>query len=256
MSLPKTLEKAVVVDNVKIGSDVNKLVLYSPDISGQADPGQFVHLRIEDSIDPLLRRPFGIAEVNLRDHTISIYCRIVGRGTFLLAGLRKNDIVDCLGPLGRGFDLNCERPLLIGGGMGSAPLLYLAQRLCPRPVTVLLGGRTKGELFWARLFSESCRSIRVTTDDGSQGTRGTVTDVLPEILEQEFDRVYTCGPRSMMQNVVAQIQRANIPCQVSLEEHMACGLGACLSCTCEATDKTRKKVCLDGPVFWSEEVIW
>lgn len=256
MILPKVLEKAIVVDNVSVGPDVKKLVLYSPNIVGQASPGQFVHVKIADSIDPLLRRPFGIAGVNFQKNTMAIYYRIVGRGTALLAGLQSKCSIDCLGPLGRGFDLDCERPLLIGGGMGNAPLLYLAQSLCPKPMTVLLGGRTKYDIFWSELFAKTCRSIKITTDDGSLGMKGTVIDALPELLEQGFDRVYTCGPKAMMRGVVQEIQKTGIPCQVSLEEHMACGLGACLSCTCASTGKTRKKVCMDGPVFWAEEILW
>lgn len=254
--MPKTLENAVVITNNKVSSNIRKLVIFAPQMASQAIPGQFVHLRVSSSNDPLLRRPFSIGSVNLSDNSLSIYYRIVGRGTDMMAALKENDVVDCLGPLGRGFELTGKRPLLIGGGMGIAPLLFLAERLCPRPSQVLIGGRTETELFWHSLFKESCERIVLTTDDGTVGLRGTTIDALPDLLTEKIDMVYACGPKIMLQGVVEKAQKAGIPCQVSLEEHMACGLGACLSCTCQATDGTRKKICADGPVFWAEEVVW
>ncbi|MPM72906.1 Dihydroorotate dehydrogenase B (NAD(+)), electron transfer subunit [bioreactor metagenome] len=256
MNLPKTLETAVVIANAEVSPNIKKLVIYAPQMAPQANPGQFVHLKVSSGNDPLLRRPFSIGAVNLNDNSLSIYYRIVGRGTDMMARLKQNDVVDCLGPLGRGFELTGKRPLLIGGGMGIAPLLFLAERLCPRPSHVLIGGRTETELFWQSLFKESCERIVMTTDDGSVGMRGTTVDVLPDLLVENVDMIYACGPKIMMQGVAEQARKAGVPCQVSLEEHMACGLGACLSCTCQAADGTRKKVCADGPVFWAEEVVW
>lgn len=256
MSLPKTLENVIVVSNIEVNQDVKKLVIVAPQISTQANPGQFIHLKVSSGNDPLLRRPFSIAAVNRNQKTLTIYYRIIGRGTELMGRLKRDDVLDCLGPLGKGFSLAGERPLLIGGGMGIAPLLFLAQSLCPRPIGVLIGGRTKDELFWHSLFKESCQRIVVTTNDGSIGMRGTTIDALPGLLSGKFDMVYACGPKLMLHSVVEQVKRAGIPCQVSLEEHMACGLGVCLSCTCQASDGTRKKVCADGPVFWAEEVVW
>ena len=126
-----------------------------------------------------------------------------------------------------------------------------------QPVEVLAGGRTKAELFWTDLFRQSCKQVHVATDDGSLGLCGACTDALPELLAKgEYDGVLTCGPRPMMQRVAALATMAGVRTQVSLEEHMACGLGACLSCTCGAADGGSRQVCKDGPVFWSEEVDW
>lgn len=256
MSLPKTLENTAVISNMEVSPNIRKLILYAPNIVSQARPGQFVHLKVSASSDPLLRRPFSIGSVSLKDNALTIFYRIVGRGTEMMAQLKENDVVNCLGPLGRGFELNGKRPLLIGGGMGIAPLLFLAERLYPRPSQVLIGGRTETELFWRRFFTASCERIVLTTDDGSIGMRGTTIDALPELLAEKFDMVYACGPKLMLKGVVDKVRDAGIPCQVSLEEHMTCGLGACLSCTCQATDGTRKKICADGPVFWAKEVVW
>jgi len=253
MDVPKTLERATIIDHKTLAPAVRQLDLCAPNIARLAAPGQFVHLRIGSTYDPLLRRPFSIAGVE--GDVVRIIYRVVGRGTVLLEILATGDKVDCLGPLGRGFDLDCRRPLLVGGGMGLAPLVYLAQHLCPRPQTVLMGGRTSRELFWADIFRDSCDRIHITTDDSSLGQPGTVVDVLPELLVSgDFDMIYTCGPRPMMEKVAAQAKNRAIPCQVSLEEHMACGVGACLSCTCAGPDGKRRKICTDGPVFWTWEV--
>jgi dihydroorotate dehydrogenase electron transfer subunit len=141
--------------------------------------------------------------------------------------------------------------------MGIAPLVFLASALCPRPIEILMGGRTLQEMFWADIFSELCQKVHITTDDGTLGTRGFTLDMLPQVLEKgHYDMIYTCGPEVMMRGVAKLAQQFTVPCQVSLEEHMACGVGACLSCTCQASDGKRRKICSDGPVFWSEEVFW
>ena len=254
--MPKIVEIATVIDNIRITDDVKKLVLSSPKIATQARPGQFIHLKIGGSYDPLLRRPLSIAEANSDKGTLGIYYRVVGRGTELMAQLKSGDMVDNVGPLGQGFDLNCKRPLLIGGGMGIAPLVFLTQELCPRPIEVVLAGRTNQEMFWQDCFARSCQDVHITTDDGSLGFKGNALAVLPNLLDKKFDMIYVCGPKPMMSGVAKLASRAGIPCQVSLEEHMACGIGACLSCTCAAGDGTRKKICTDGPVFWAEEVVW
>lgn len=255
MGLPKTLVHAPVVQHLTIANLVNKLTVYMPETAVQAVPGQFVHIRVKDSYQPLLRRPLSIAAVDSSKGTVSFIYRVVGAGTACLAELSANDVVDCMGPLGSGFDLDCSRPLLIGGGMGLAPLVFLTQRLCPRPMELLMGGRTEQELFWLEVYKGSCDRIHITTDDGSVGRRGFTVDVLPELLAAgDFDRIYACGPRPMLEIAAGIARRFNIPCQVSLEEHMACGVGACLSCTCAGTDGKRRKVCTDGPVFWAEEV--
>lgn len=221
-----------------------------------AKPGQFVHVRVGEGCDPLLRRPISIAAANASEGTVTLVYRIVGRGTALLAKLEKGATVDMMGPLGGGFDLAAKQPLLVGGGMGLAPLIFLARAFCPRPVTVLMGGRSQDELYWQSIFADACREIHITTDDGTLGRRGFTVDLLPELLAGcDFDAIYACGPRPMLEGVARLAKAHNIPCQISLEDHMACGVGACLSCTCAGTDGKRRKVCTDGPVFRAEEVL-
>ena len=245
---------ATVKEHRSLAPDVRWLVLHSSDLAQQAQPGQFVHIRVGSAYDPLLRRPFSICQADPERGTITLVYRIVGRGTVLLSQTKAGDHIDCMGPLGRGFSLECEHPLLIGGGMGIAPLFYLAQRLCPRHVSIVLGGRSKEELYWQDLFTSLCDNIHITTDDGSLGRQGVTVDLLPELLATgNYDQIYACGPQPMLAGVVKAAQTYRVPCEVSLEEHMACGIGACLVCTCE-TVNGRKKVCNDGPVFRGEDI--
>lgn len=255
--LPKMVVKAKVIDNRDIGTRVKELVLYAPEIAAQAVAGQFLHIRVsEATYHPLLRRPLSISDIDAKAGTISTIYRIVGHGTAQLATLKNNDIVDTIGPLGNGFTIQGKQPLLVGGGMGLAPLVCLAGALCPRPIEVLMGGRTEEEMFWVDMFTQMCSNLHITTDDGSLGSQGVTLDLLPDLLKTgKFDMVYTCGPRVMMDGVAKLAQQHGVPCQISLEEYMACGVGGCLSCTCAMTDGTRKKVCTDGPVFWAEEVV-
>ena len=147
-----------------------------------------------------------------------------------------------------------ERPLLVGGGMGLSPLLFCAGVMGEK-ADVLMGGRCAREMFWETLFRPHVLNTYITTDDGSLGVKGFTVSLLPELLAGGgYDAVIVCGPEIMMQRTARLAKEAGIPCQVSLERRMACGLGACLSCSIDATDGTRKKVCKDGPVFWAEEV--
>ena len=257
IALPKLVVEAQVVVNKEIGPQVKELILYAPAIAVQAVPGQFLHVRVANATyHPLLRRPLSISDVDAEAGTVSTIYRIVGQGTACLAALTENDIVDCIGPLGSGFTLQGKHPLLVGGGMGLAPLVFLAGALCPRPIEIVMGGRTEEEMFWVHVFKKTCSNLHVTTDDGTLGSRGVTLDLLPELLQTgNFDMVYTCGPHVMMDGVAKLAKEYSIPCQVSLEEYMACGVGGCLSCTCAAADGSRKKVCTDGPVFWAGEVL-
>ena len=255
--MEKLVEQAMVLEKRELAQGVFLLVAKSPAIALQCMPGQFVMLRLTRLADPLLRRPISIAGADAEKGTLTLICRVVGHGTELLATIRTGDALDVMGPLGHGFDLSGKRPLLVGGGIGLAPLLYVAESYCPEPVEVLAGGRTCEELFWADLFRQSCRKVHVSTDDGSMGICGTCADALPEVLKNgNYDMLLTCGPRPMMQRVAAEAAKAGIRTQVSLEERMACGLGACRACTCSAADGGLRQVCKDGPVFWAEEVDW
>lgn len=252
--MSKILAQARITENTAIAPMVKKMTLYAPAIALQAKPGQFVHIKVCGG-SHLLRRPISIADADAESGLVTLIYRIVGSGTAQLALLAPNEVVDCMGPLGRGFELTGDKPMLVGGGMGIAPLLYLSRALCPKPAEVLMGGRSAEEMFWPAEFRQVCQAVHVTTDDGSLGFRGTTLQLLPELLKQRaVDMIYTCGPRVMMEGVARLAKQAGIPCQVSLEAHMACGVGACLSCTCQATDGKRRKICSDGPVFYAGEV--
>ncbi len=195
----------------------------------------------------LLRRPFGIADV--KDKSITVFYRVLGEGTKALTSVKSGDLLNVLGPLGNGFKTDAKRPLLVGGGMGLAPLLYLA-RFYQGKADILMGGRNKQEIFWEEYFRPYANNIFITTDDGSVGTKGFTTNLLPQLLtDTKYDLVAVCGPGIMMQLISDIAAKYDVPCQVSLEKRMACGLGACLSCAVDTKDGQRKKVCKDGPVF-------
>lgn len=255
--MTKTCEIVQVLEHNTIASDVFSLVVAAPKIAAIAQPGQFVHIRLADRLDLLLRRPFSIADCDVNKGTLTIIYRVVGKGTAFMAKLKPGDRLDFMGPLGKGFSLAARRPLLVGGGMGLAPLVMLAKAFCDSPATLLMGGRNEHELFWPDIYAGVCQNIHITTDDGSIGRRGFTVDVLPELLtNNQFDIIFACGPHAMLKGVAKTAAQYGIACQVSLEEFMACGVGACLSCTCAGTDGKRHKVCTDGPVFWAEEVAW
>lgn len=250
----KKIVTAQVLRQQMLAPDVKKIELYAPAIAEQAEPGQFVTVAVTDQVAPLLRRPFGIAGVNKTAGSITLVYRLLGEATHLLAKLQPKHEVNVMGPLGQGFALKKDNVLLVGGGMGLAPLHFLATALEPAKVDVLMGGRTKSELFWEDPFSKIASNIYLTTDDGSAGLKGTVLAKLPQLLaEKNYSCVYVCGPVPMMKAVVEEVHKTEVPCQVSLEKYMACGIGACLSCSCGGIGK-RLKVCTDGPVFWSQEV--
>lgn len=253
MALHKKALDAGIVSNRRVGTDIYRMEIEAPFLAAESVPGQFLQVRIEGA-GLLLRRPLGIAEADEDSGTVAMYYRIVGKGTAALAAMQAGQAVNCLGPLGQGFSLQAERPLLIGGGMGLAPLLFLAQRFQGK-ASVLMGGRNKAEVFWSDFFSPVAKQVFTTTDDGSVGEKGFTTSLLPTLLEKyRFDVLFACGPDIMMRKIGEIADEADVPCQVSLERRMACGLGACLSCVIDTTDEGRKKVCQDGPVFWAQEV--
>lgn len=249
--LPKIDERTKVLRQERLAPDVFRLTLNAPRLAAQARPGQFVQLGVPGGV--LLRRPLSIADAE--GAALTLIYRVVGKGTALLSELPEGAALDCLGALGRGFDLGCQAPLLVGGGMGVAPLLFLAKQLGGK-ADILMGGRNAQELFWTEVFEGHVADTFVTTDDGSLGIKGFTVDLLPELLAKKaYDRVFVCGPQIMMEGVAKLAASHHVPCQVSLERRMACGIGACLSCTCESKDGgKRKKVCSDGPVFWAQEV--
>lgn len=251
----KIFESAI-KSNVEVAPGVFKMEFDAPELSILAEPGQFLQLKLPSN-EFTLRRPFGIASIT---GGVKIFFRVVGRGTKLLSELKVGTTLNLLAPLGNGFSMNAnDKVLLVGGGMGLAPLLGVAEKI--REAEVLIGGKNKSEVtFWIKEFSHlpSIDIIFVTTDDGSYryGRKGFVTDYLPEILSAEkYSAVYTCGPDVMMYGAALESIANGLHCEMCFERRMACGLGACMSCSVE-TVNGRKKVCKDGPVFDAREFIF
>ncbi len=253
--MTKHICEAGVLQQTQLASDVNMLKFQAPAIAQDAQPGQFLTIEVTKQAAPFLRRPFGIADVDRQQGIVTVVYRIVGDGTKILAQVKPGDTLNVIGPLGHGFSMTAQHPLIVGGGMGLAPLHFLAKSYPPKNVEVLMGAKTVGELFWTKLFQDKIQKLYITTDDGSAGTKGTVNALLPNLLGTgKYDCVYLCGSSPMMRGVIGTIDASGVPCQISLEKYMACGLGACLSCSCSGIGK-RMKVCTDGPVFWSKEVV-
>lgn len=251
----KHIVEAKVYKNIQLNSTLKLMEVIAPEIAAEAVPGQFVNVKVTKGITPLLRRPLGVADICVPRGSVSLIYRVLGEATQILAQLQKDDSISLIGPLGKGFDISAKKPLIVGGGCGLAPLLMLAKFGFGNGRTdLLIGGRNQEEVdCWQTLYQGNVENIYLTTDDGSMGSKGTVMVELPKLLTKDYDCVYVCGPVPMMKAVAEVTLAAKKKCQVSLERYMACGLGACLSCSCEGLGK-RVKVCQDGPVFWAQEV--
>ena len=221
-------------------------------------PGQFVEIRVDGSPETFLRRPISINFVDKDANELWLLVAVVGEGTKKLAQLKAGDMLNCLLPLGNGFTMpqdKNEKILLVGGGVGVAPLLYMGAEMRSRgnEPTFLLGARTSKDLLMLDVFKRYGR-VCLTTEDGSEGEKGFVTN--HSLLQKEhFDRIATCGPTPMMKAVAAYARKADIECEASLENLMACGLGACLCCV-EKTTEGNLCVCKDGPVFNIRKLLW
>ena len=220
-------------------------------------PGQFVEVRVDGSPSTFLRRPISINFVDRENNELWLLVATVGEGTKQLAKLKFGDVLNCVLPLGNGFTpaKQSEKVLLVGGGVGVAPLLYMGAEMKRQGIepTFLLGARTANDLLMLPIFNKYGRAY-VTTEDGSMGEKGFVTN--HSILNQEhFDRISTCGPTPMMKAVARYARQNNVDCEASLENLMACGLGACLCCV-EKTTEGNLCVCKDGPVFNIKKLLW
>ncbi|KUG03832.1 dihydroorotate dehydrogenase electron transfer subunit [hydrocarbon metagenome] len=212
-----------------------------------------------DDRDPLLRRPLSLYDVDSDTGQITLLYKIVGRGTRILSLYGSDQIIDVMGPLGQGFNLvEGRRIMMVGGGVGIAPLLFLGRELASRynQVFVLHGAGNSDEICSQTRFNNIGVDYMAATMDGSTGFKGLVTDMMRIIDPLSIDHIYTCGPEPMMAEVAAYAARHGISGQLSLEEHLACGVGACLGCArkLKETDEAYVKICKDGPVFPLEVV--
>ena len=256
-----------VIYNEKLNNETYAVSVKCGEAASVARAGQFIHVKCTDAL--LLRRPLSICAV--RGDTIKIVFEVKGEGTRQFSGVKPGEMLDIMGPLGNGFSdaigrASCNgdtmsdgKLLVVGGGIGVAPLLFAAESSrCS--VTAVLGFRDEGRIILRSEFEAACDNMFITTDDGSYGIHGPVTKPLAELLEAgDYDVVFSCGPRVMLQAVANLCRQHSTPCLASMEERMGCGIGACLVCACETVSDGQarmSRVCKDGPVFDSEEVVW
>lgn len=239
-------KEAEIYENLEISENIYKLKIKG---DFQGDPGQFYMLRCWDS-EPLLGRPISIEDID--ECGITFLYQAVGRGTEQLKKLKKGDGIKLLGPLGNGFDLNNkqERVALVCGGIGIAPLLYAAKKMKDLQVDLYAG--FKDSVHTIDSFKGLVSEIYISTESGKSGKKGFITDIFEA---GKYDLVLCCGPEPMMKKIVEACRQSSVPLQVSMEKHMACGVGACLVCTCK-TKWGNKRTCKDGPVFSGEDLIF
>jgi len=257
--MKKTANDFLLLENKQLNNNSFRLLLQSSDPISDIYPGQFINVRIKDSSEVFLRRPFSILDVDYTNNTISLLVKILGRGSKKLTEASVNQNINAIFPLGKSFTLpaKSDRILLIGGGSGVAPMLFLA-KICglpPENISVLIGARSASDHIDVSDYSSFGRFF-FTTEDGSLGEKGFVTNhtVFTDQLDC-YTKVYTCGPNPMMKAIGKAAMAKNIFCEVSLENMMACGFGACLCCV-EDTKEGHKCVCSDGPVFNVNDLKW
>ena len=253
----KYKETAVILEQREISEQIYSLWLHADDIVREARPGQFVSVYCRDE-SRLLPRPISICELDKESGRLRLVYRAVGAGTQEFSGYGPGETLELVGPLGNGFPLDkgYEKPLLIGGGIGVPPMVELAKWL-PGDKAIVSGYRN-GDLFLKEELSRNA-ALYVATEDGSAGTKGNVLDAVRE-NRLEADAIFACGPAPMLRALKAYAAEQGIDCYLSLEERMACGIGACLACVCTSkdvdahTNVKNKRICKDGPVFAAEEI--
>lgn len=253
----KKIQDFKVLNIKKLNVDTFVMILKSTAKLEQMSPGQFLQVEIANSKSTFLRRPISIHDVDYSNNNITLFVKMIGDGTKALGTLESGDLVNIIYPLGNSFSLSKNRKvLLVGGGCGVAPLLYLSRQLkaVNNNVSILLGAVNADGLVRLDDFA-SFGEVFTTTNDGSNGEKGMVTNHSVFRNLRDFDFVYTCGPNLMMKAVAELAIMVGVSCEVSLENTMACGIGACLCCV-QNTSNGNVCVCTDGPVFNANDVIW
>ena len=249
----KEIKEFTIVERQQYGEMYFALTLQHPDTMPEMMPGQFVEVEVKGCRDVMLRRPISIHDVDYERNTLTLLIQVVGKGTLQLSTLTVGNTLNIIYPLGHGFTVEGRQVLLVGGGAGIAPLLFLSKQLAAKNIqtTIILGGRT-ADLIPVRTPFAAYGDLYVATDDGSMGEKGMVTQ--HSKFSQKYDKIYTCGPTPMMKAVARHAMANGIACEVSLENMMACGLGACLCCVCD-TEEGNKCVCKEGPVFDAKKLV-
>ena len=261
MRAPILDTSGLVLEHEQLGANLYLITLEAPSIAQTLLPGQFVHMRIPHMPDHMLRRPFSVYQCDAERGSLSILYQVVGEGTQGLTQVAPGEAVSLMGPIGNSWKVGpCEGSvLLVGGGVGAAPLFMLAQQLCAegRDVKVVLGAQTASALVTLESYRQlPGATVVAATDDGSYGFAGFCTVPAQEALSSgEVGCCVCCGPEVLMRIVAGMAHDAQVPCLVSLERRMACGVGACLSCVVD-TREGKKRACVDGPIFDAEEVVW
>jgi len=254
--MKKVIHDLKVVKNKQLNENHFILELKASEPLPEILPGQFVEVLVDNSKSTFLRRPISIHDVDYNENTISLYIKNVGEGTNQLSYAEVDDYINVVYPLGNGFSpANSDKILLIGGGCGVAPLLYLAKSIFEKGITptILIGGRSKNDILELEQY-QKYGNVLITTEDGSFCEKGFVTNH-PVLESTSFTKIYTCGPEPMMKSVGRYATSKGIECEVSLENMMACGIGACLCCV-TPTQEGNKCVCTEGPVFNIKELKW
>ncbi|MDY0083206.1 MAG: dihydroorotate dehydrogenase electron transfer subunit [Ignavibacteriaceae bacterium] len=245
-----------VVETIQVHENIYIQKILSPEIAGKVCPGQFLNIRVSETTNPLLRRPFSICDV--QDDYIFIMFNVMGEGTRIMACKKPGNLVDILGPLGIGFNLDddYETAVFVAGGLGSAPFPYLTRKIKhSKKIFSFVGGRNKNDLITYSLIN-----VHTSTDDGSEGFKGNVVQLLEANLEKltaEKIKIFGCGPNAMLKGLKDFCLKYNFNCEISTESAMACGFGICQGCPIESTKDPDKYllVCKDGPVFNIKDVV-
>lgn len=245
-----------VLSNRPIADGIYDMTVRTPQAAA-ASIGQFMQIYCEGKT---LRRPISICEFDPAAETIRMVYLVKGEGTRWMSTLPEGAAIDLLGPLGHGFSLEkAERPVVIGGGIGTPPMLGVAKAASGK-AEAILGFKNRGAVILEPDFEKVCAGVFVATDDGSYGEKGFVTDILSaRVASAGYDLILACGPIPMLKTVAAVAEQFNLPCQVSLEERMGCGIGACVGCVCKVRDGENVRhaqVCRYGPVLNAKEVVW
>lgn len=258
-------ETARILSNVYAGPRLHLMTLEAPQIAASIEPGQFVHMKVPRMEAHILRRPFSVYARDVDAGTIDVLYQVVGFGTDHMTGLAAGEECELIGPVGATWNPPAEgRCLLVGGGVGAAPLFMLCERIAASEasVDVVLGAQTKDALVCRERYAALLGGKpRCATDDGTYGRAGFCTSLVEEALAaaaaegSPYDYVAVCGPEPLMKIVAGLAADAGVRCEVSMEKRMACGIGACLSCVVDTVDG-KKRACVDGPVFDARKVVW